>query len=419
MAICPPTAKQLKELHAEDVVVLGKADESYKTFPIQKKYHSPEFLRTIPHLRLRTPLNAVLARLRSEADYSLSSFFRQKQFIRVQTPIITSSDCEGAGEVFEVTEHAKEADDVRDVDSHKSIDRFFKSRKHLTVSSQLHLEAFINDHPRVWTLSPTFRAENSDTPRHLSEFWMLEAEMRTECLNDVMEFTERMLKTLVTDLLETSILDDLKGVTNKASRSREDNKTTDLGARWGRLAQQSWPRIRYADAVNLLQNAARTREAHFEYEPSWAGLYLEHEKWIAGKLGMGGPVFVTDFPGAIKPFYMLPSVDSNQPSNMSTAACFDLLLPESGEVVGGSLREHRLDALLSAMQSYGVNAPTSPGSGNLDWYVDLRRNSIYYALWSQDHMQHVFDIRLIDIPPVRVAVCSQEGPREEKARAMG
>ena len=349
--------------------------------------------------------------MRSEADYHLTHFFRNQQFVRLQPPIITSSDCEGAGEVFDVS--ANPSID-RDKNDPREYGQFFRSQKYLTVSSQLHLEAFVHEHPKVWTLSPTFRAEKSDTPRHVSEFWMLEAEVRTENLQDVMKLVEDMIRALVIGLKNSSILDDIAMATKKGRRDNtvtQSNNATDmvnLRQRWEDLLRPPWPRIKYENAITKLQDACKDGKATFQYEPSWdSGLQLEHEKWIASEIGQGSPVFVTHYPENIKPFYMLPSSANQQPADATkkTVACFDLLLPEIAEVVGGSLREHRLNPLVQAMRERGIGKPeqdavrvkpgtlnatktlsfgpredgtasdstTSAEGGNLAWYVDLRR----------------------------------------------
>ncbi|KAL9635023.1 MAG: hypothetical protein Q9164_003729 [Protoblastenia rupestris] len=401
----PHGAEQRYELQAEEIKILGPSDE---------KYHSPEYLRKIPHLRLRTPLNAVLARMRSEADYHLNRFFRNQQFVRLQPPVITSSDCEGAGEVFDVSVNPSIQ---RNKNDPSECGQFFRTQKHLTVSSQLHLEAFVHEHPRVWTLSPTFRAEKSETPRHVSEFWMVEAEARTERLQDVMQLVEDMVRALVVGLKNSSILDDIAVATKKGrpadavTQNYHTENMTSLRQRWEDLLRPSWPRIRYGDAITRLQDAFKEDNVIFEYKPLWEnGLQLEHEKWIASEIGQGGPVFVTHYPKETKAFYMLPSAQGQQSDDPTrqTVACFDLLLPEVAEVVGGSLREHRLEYLHQAMQERGINKPEqdpvkiktnrvargdatktfsfnrndgadqsdatpSAEPGNLDWYVDLRR----------------------------------------------
>jgi len=360
-------------------------------YPIQKKYHSAEYLRTIPHLRLRTPFNALLARLRSECEYFLSNFFRSSDFVRLQPPLITSSDCEGAGEVF--TLRPKDAKEAFGTEAPSTANEFFRAPKFLTVSSQLHLEAFVHEHQKVWALSPTFRAEKSDTPRHLSEFYMLEAEIRTESLKGLMDLVEDMIRDITVKLLSSEVGKELlvvkHGLEPEASKEMTPRSEV-MRRRWSGLKRALWPRISYSEAMKLLQGAAGAGQTEFQYKPEWStGLHLEHERYIASEIGQGSPVFVTDYPRAVKPFYMLPSdfdrgqVDDQHP----TVACFDLLLPEACEVVGGSLREHRLEPLLQAMRKHGLSQanPSTPqvekratstgllDSSNLDWYADLRR----------------------------------------------
>ena len=363
-------------------------------YPIQKKYQSAEYLRTIPHLRLRTPFNALLARLRSECDYHLASYFRNRHFIRVQPPIITSSDCEGAGEVFTISpkSSSSQATDGIEVAQRKH-DGLFKEPKFLTVSSQLHLEAFVHEHQKVWTLSPTFRAEKSDTPRHVAEFWMLEAEIRTESLDDVMNLVEDMIRDLAGRLQEAGFMDEIVYASRrtKSVDAGGSHSPSGLCERWEGLRRRPWPRITYRNAIKRLQDAVESGKAKFIYEPCWTtGLQLEHEKFIAFTFGQGSPVFVTDYPQEIKPFYMLPSAldDGIDIAQNRTVACFDLLLPEVYEVAGGSMREHRLEQLSQSMHNHGLNtsaagvvgqtamnSEVSPSTekGNLDWYADLRR----------------------------------------------
>jgi asparaginyl-tRNA synthetase len=345
-----------------------------QTFPIQKKYQTPEYLRTMPHLRPRTPVNAVLLRLRSEAIASLTQFFAGRSFTQTHPPIITSSDCEGAGEVFTVTP----ANDTPPVPSNRDgpKESFFRSKKYLTVSTQLHLEALAQAVGNVWTLSPVFRAEKSDTPRHLSEFYMLEAEMSfVDDLGPVMDLAEDMLRSLSTNLIESATVRDL------LFRSR--NSGSDLAPadevrrRWEGLMRQDWPRITYSDAVALLQQRADL----FEHKPTWgAGLHSEHEKYLAEYVGGGEkPVFVTHYPRDIKAFYMRETPTPTPEIPGPTVDCFDLLVPEFCEIAGGSMREHRLDPLLDVMKRQGILKPPSEGTpgdsscGGLDWYVDLRR----------------------------------------------
>lgn len=371
----------------------NKPDRYLQKYPLQKKFHTPEYLRTIPHLRLRTPSAALLARLRSECDYHVAAYFHSKRFVRLQPPIITSSDCEGAGEVFTVSgksAYTKPAGE-NDASLHYQ-DHFFRDPKYLTVSSQLHLEAFVHEHPKVWTLSPTFRAERSDTPRHVSEFWMLEAEMRTESLEDVMRVVEDLIKSLVANLQSSTLPDEMIGLKRRdgvESTADRDASSNSISARWDGLRKSPWPFITYTDAIELLHSAAAEGTV-FHHHPSWnGGLQWEHEKFIAQEVGQGSPVFVTDYPQDNKPFYMLPSAQrsASTGSEPETAACFDLLLPDGSEVVGGSMREHRFEPLMQSMRRHelqienthqqsspkGHNASPVSKFGDLDWYADLRR----------------------------------------------
>ena len=333
--------------------------------------------------------------MRSECDFAFASFFRDRHFIRLQPPLITSSDCEGAGEVFTVSSNQSTSPTGESPEDPQNDNvPFFRDPKFLTVSSQLHLEAFVNEHQKVWTFSPTFRAERSDTPRHVSEFWMLEAEMQTESLHEVMELVEDMIRSLTLHLQGLGCIEELirarRGSTH-ANKIEPAPGSEFLEQRWQGLLGSSWPRITYEDAIQRLQDAMNTKQAEFQYQPSWGtGLQLEHERHLAETVGHGSPLFVTDYPSEIKPFYMLPSTMNMTSGHTEhkTVSCFDLLLPDMCEVVGGSLREHRTQNLTRAMRDNGLNvaseinsshmgtsAQDSPSlqKGNLDWYVDLRR----------------------------------------------
>ncbi|KAL8935849.1 MAG: hypothetical protein Q9216_005227 [Gyalolechia sp. 2 TL-2023] len=249
----------------------------------------------------------------------------------------------------------------------------------------------MSEHPKVWTFAPTFRAEKSDTPRHVSEFWMLEVEIRTQSLWEIMNFVESMIISLVQGLRTSSFIEELQIVRRLWDKSGTQELLADeemLQSRWDGLEQGSWSRITYSEAMQLLQDSVRLRESKFIHEPDWdMGLQLEHERYIAAKVGQGKPVFVTDYPSAIKPFYMLPSspMASDGATAARTAACFDLLLPDLCEVVGGSLREHRLEQLIASMGGNDSSPAlgseetdktadnTSMSGNNLSWYVDLRR----------------------------------------------
>lgn len=302
----------------------------------------------------------------------------------MQPPIITSSDCEGAGEVFSLhTDHDRLAEHQGDEQPGTRSESFFRGSKYLTVSSQLHLEAFVHEHPRVWTLAPTFRAEKSDTPRHLSEFSMLEAEIQTVSLANVMDLVEALIRHIAVHVRDSKVGEELLAIQHGTGSTAGESQSRPeaLQRRWQGLRRSLWPRISYREAIQLLRTAANADAAVFQYPPDWGlGLQLEHEKFIAAEVGQGSPVFVVDYPGAVKPFYMLPStVEAPGDGDAGpTVACFDLLLPESCEVAGGSLREHRLPNLEQSMDKQGlrrsaadVGSPSDPNG--LEWYLDLRR----------------------------------------------
>ncbi|KAL4897807.1 hypothetical protein BDV59DRAFT_198074 [Aspergillus ambiguus] len=394
---CPPGKEQTHELQATEVRIVGEADP--ETYPIQKKYHSPEFLRQIPHLRLRTPFNSLLSRFRSECLYQLGNVFRSAPnggFVQVHPPLITSSDCEGAGETFTVVprETAQASAPAADKDG----EHFFRAPKYLTVSSQLHLEAYAAELGNVWTMSPMFRAEKSDTPRHLSEFYMLEAEVNfLHDLDALTALVEYLLRDLTRRLYDTPVGQELLSAKRSGEPGQETTQPATTTTTTARLRQRwqdmmdgpAWARMTYTDAIAALQAAVAAGRASFEYEPRWAdGLQLEHEKYLVEEVHGGRPVFVTDYPRAIKPFYMAPSA-SAMATGSETVACFDLLLPEVSEVAGGSLREHRLPNLIQNMREHGLVKTPAPDAeppanlyphlrpgedlGHLQWYADLRR----------------------------------------------
>jgi asparaginyl-tRNA synthetase len=322
-----------------------------QAYPLQNKSHSPDFLRTIPHLRHRSPYGSLLLRLRSAVINAVTAYFHAHDWVQTHPPVITSSDCEGAGEVFSVTH-----------DGGRPREHFFRAPKYLTVSAQLHLEALAQAVGKVWTLSPTFRAETSDSPRHLSEFYMLEAEMVFAAdLNRVMDVVEGLLTAVGKDLLGNSQLrEELALATENGDKtptivnvSRET-----LEKRWRRLAQGGYSRITHREAVALLDAAVKAGHV-FDRAPAGA-LQAEHEKYLAQHFD--GPVFVTDYPRDVKPFYMAAS-----PGAGGTVSCFDLVVPDVCELAGGSLREHDPERLQAAMEARGL------AEDELQWYMDLRR----------------------------------------------
>ncbi|KAI0122488.1 asparaginyl-tRNA synthetase [Daldinia grandis] len=365
---------QTHELRVERAVILGPSDA--ETSPIQKKYQTPEYLRTLPHLRPRIPFNSAVLRLRSEIIASLIKFFGTRNFVQTHTPILTSSDCEGAGEVFQVSS----GDPSQSSPESETPKSFFRRPVYTTVSAQLHLEALAQALGNVWTLSPAFRAEKSDTPRHLSEFYMLEAETSfTDKLDSVMDLVEDMLRHVCTDLTGSRVKNEILVRVNESS---SDLATAEqVSQRWDGIIREPWPRITYTEAIELLKQS----EAPFIHNPIWGGdLHTEHEKYIAMKVGNGNsPVFVTNYPRDIKAFYMKADAeDHNTAAPGTTVECFDLLVPDFCEIAGGSMREHRLENLVESMRNRGIAASMAPDDttepsqtveNNLNWYVDLRR----------------------------------------------
>lgn len=353
-----------------------------QTSPLQKKYQTPEFLRTLPHLRARLPLNSLLLRLRSQVTAQVTNYFADHSFVQVHPPIVTSSDCEGAGEVFSIATDPSTAP-TKDAQGQlqQRDDLFFGSPKYLTVSSQLHLEALAQAVGKVWTLSPTFRAEKSDTARHLSEFYMLEAELAfVEDLGGVMDVVEGMMRAVARELQSSHVGEEL--LETRARDHGEDDTAvsrTVLAQRWQGLVDGPWPRITYNAAVEHLTSAATQGKAQFEFSPGHEeGLQTEHERFLAETLGRGGPIFVTDYPRKMKPFYMAPSRGPSADTHATpTVACFDLLVPELCELVGGSMREHRLAELMQSMEDHGLKSASESDAhapeGSLQWYLDLRR----------------------------------------------
>jgi asparaginyl-tRNA synthetase len=282
--------------------------------------------------------------------------------VQVETPIITSSDCEGAGEVFELKPKASSSLSSSPPPlppQPPTAEHFLGRPAYMTVSAQLHLEALAASLGRVYTLGPTFRAEPSNTNRHLAEFWMLEAELSfCSSLGEVMDLVEALVRHLATNGLSEAedVADYFRSVDPSLSQTVLDQASTN-----GSSSSSPWPRISYTEAVDLLVSRHATEP--FTFTPVWGeSLQSEHEKWLA-ETHVGGPVFVTDYPATIKPFYMRP----NDSDDGRTVACFDLLVPRIGELAGGSLREERLEELLEKMRAEGMD------EAEYEWYLDLRR----------------------------------------------
>ena len=340
-----PEAKQPFELKAAKIEVTGT---STPTYPLQKKRHSLEFLRTIAHLRPRTNTFNAVFRVRSVAAYAIHKFFNERNFVYVHTPIITASDCEGAGEMFRIT--TLDLDNIpRNEDGTVDYKKdFFGKSANLTVSGQLNVETYAMAFASVYTFGPTFRAENSNTPRHAAEFWMVEPEIAFADLADNMELVEDMLKSVVGYIMEQcpNELEFFDKFVDNTLLSRLNN-----------IVNSDFARVTYTEAVELLEKSG----VKFEYPVKWGmDLQTEHERYLTETV-YGRPVFVTDWPKDIKAFYMRLNDDNE------TVAAMDLLVPGVGELVGGSQREERLDYLLAAIEKFGLNPD------DYDWYADLRR----------------------------------------------
>lgn len=343
--VLTPEAKQPFELKATTVEVTGTSTPDY---PLQKKGHSDEFLRTIAHLRPRTNKFEAVFRVRSVAAYAIHKFFQERNFVYVHTPIITGSDCEGAGEMFRVT--TLDLDNLPMTEDGKvdfSQDFFGKSTN-LTVSGQLNVETYAMAFANVYTFGPTFRAEKSNTPRHAAEFWMMEPEMAFADLNDDMEVIESMLKFVV-----SYVMKECKPELELFNKFID----TTLLERLNNIVNSDFVRLPYTEAVKLVKESG----VKFDYPLEWGmDLQTEHERYLTEQV-FGKPVFVTDWPRDIKAFYMRVNDDNK------TVAAVDLLVPGVGELVGGSQREERLGVLLESIDKFGLEAD------DYSWYVDLRR----------------------------------------------
>jgi len=334
------------ELKATTVKVYGEADP--ETYPLQKKRHSFEFLRTIGHLRSRTNSFGAVFRVRNACANAIHQFFQERGFLWIHTPIITKSDCEGAGELFTVTSlDLKQIPQTKTQDVDYSQD-FFGGPAYLTVSGQLEAEIMATAFTNVYTFGPTFRAENSNTSRHLAEFWMVEPEMAFCDLQGNMDLAETFLKHIFKHVLATCPED------MEFFNQRIDNSVL---ATADNIINSEFQRITYTEAISLLEKA----NSPFEYPVKWGlDLQSEHERYLAEQL-FKKPTIVTDYPVEIKAFYMRLNDDEK------TVSAMDVLAPKIGEIIGGSQREERLEVLERRMQSQGLNPE------DLWWYLDLRR----------------------------------------------
>lgn len=331
-----PTGKQPFELHLDRIAEVGKVEQGY---PLQKKRHSFEFLREIAHLRPRANTFNALFRVRSELAFAIHRFFYNKGFIYLHTPIITSNDAEGAGQTFTVITDGKDPNE------------FFGQKVNLTVSGQLHAEAFALSHRNVYTFGPTFRAEHSNTKTHAAEFWMIEPEMAFTDLDGNMEVIEDCIKYCIEYVLEHA--------SDEMSFFNEHIDNT-LLERLTHLLNKPFKRVDYGKAIKDLQKAVKNGVKFVNQNIEWGmDLQTEHEKYLTDVV-YKGPIFIINYPKEIKAFYMRLNDD-----NKTVAAC-DLLVPTVGELVGGSQREERLDLLEQRMKELGNDK-------ELSWYLDLRR----------------------------------------------
>lgn len=340
-----PEAKQPFELKASRVTVVGMAAADY---PLQKKRHTVEYLRTQAHLRPRTNLFSAVFRIRSVAAQSIHRFFAEQDFVYVHTPLITASDCEGAGEMFRVT--TLDIDNPpRDEQGHVKVSEdFFGKPANLTVSGQLNAEAFCMAFRNVYTFGPTFRAEKSNTQRHAAEFWMIEPEIAFADLNDDMALAEAMVRYVIADVMERCP-EELEFLNSFVDKGLIDRLT--------HVRDSDFARVSYTEAIEILKNSGE----HFEYGAYWGmDMQTEHERYLAEK-HFGRPVCVYNYPKEIKAFYMKQNDDGK------TVAAVDVLVPGIGELIGGSQREDRLDVLEARMDELGLDRES------YWWYLELRK----------------------------------------------
>lgn len=343
--VLTPEAKQPFEIKASKIEILADSNEDY---PLQNKRHSMEFLREIAHLRPRSNTFSAVFRIRSMVAYAIHKFFQERGFVYVHTPIITGSDCEGAGEMFRITTLDMEnlpKDQKGVIDYSKD---FFGKEASLTVSGQLEGETYVLAFKKIYTFGPTFRAENSNTARHASEFWMIEPEVAFAELEDNMKLAEDMIKYIIKYVLE-----------NAPEEMDFFNKFVDKGLkeRLNGIVNSKFTHVTYTEAVDILLKSGKK----FEYPVEWGiDLQTEHERYITEEV-FGKPVFVTDYPKEIKAFYMRLNDDNK------TVGAMDLLVPGVGEIIGGSQREERYDVLASRMKESGLEEK------DYWWYLDLRK----------------------------------------------
>jgi len=342
---------QSVELKAKEVRVLGGADAT--TYPMQQKHHTFEFLRTQAHLRMRTNTFGAVARVRNTVSAAIHQFFQDQGFVYVHTPIITASDCEGAGQMFRVT--TLDMDNPPRLEGKIDYDQdFFARGTYLTVSGQLEGEAYACALGNVYTFGPTFRAENSNTPRHLAEFWMVEPEMAFCDLAGDADLAERFLKHIFRTVLDKCD-EDMRFFNERIDKTVIETLT--------HIADSEFVRLPYTEAITLLKKADRK----WEFPVDWGtDLQTEHERYLTEEI-FKKPVILMDYPARIKSFYMRLNDDAGQHHGEPTVAAMDVLVPKIGEIIGGSQREERMDVLTARMEQLGLRKE------DYWWYLDLRR----------------------------------------------
>lgn len=343
--VLTPEAKQPFEIKAKEIFIEAGSASDY---PLQKKKHSMEFLREIAHLRPRSNTFSAVFRVRSLVAYAIHRFFQENGFIYVHTPIVTGSDCEGAGEMFKVTTLDLNNIPLAENGCIDFSQDFFGKETGLTVSGQLEAETFAMAFKKVYTFGPTFRAENSNTARHASEFWMIEPEVAFADLEDNMKLAESMIKFIIKEIQEKtpSEMNFFNSFIDKGLLERLDN-----------IVNSDFGRVTYTEAVDILKKA----DKEFQFPVEWGiDLQTEHERYLTEEV-FGKPLFVTDYPKDIKAFYMRLNDDGR-----TVAAC-DLLVPGVGEIIGGSQREERYDVLIERMKEMDLDP------ADYDWYLDLRK----------------------------------------------
>jgi asparaginyl-tRNA synthetase len=339
-----PGKGQQWEIHATEIKLIGAAPADY---PLQKKGHTPEFLRSIAHLRPRANLYGAVFRMRSRMSQAVHRFFDERDFTYVHTPIITDSDCEGAGEMFRITTL-----DPSKADAQKFADDFFAKPTYLTVSGQLEGEAFATALSNIYTFGPTFRAENSNTTRHASEFWMIEPEMAFCDLDGDMDLAEEFTKYLVDDALNNN-----EGDLDIFARFVDKG----LVERLKFVSEKPFQRVSYTEAVEILEKSGKK----FDYQVEWGvNLQSEHERFLTEK-HFNCPVTVYNYPKSVKPFYMRTNEPDEQ--GRKTVTAMDVLVPGIGEIIGGAEREERIDVLTANMKAHNLS------EADYGWYLDLRK----------------------------------------------